>query len=284
MIIDFHTHVFPDAIAPGAVEKLQAASHTRAFSDATAAGLKAAMETAGIDAALVLPVATSPRQVPHINDAAIRMNRQGPETGLYSLGAMHPDFPDWEAELHRLRDAGIRGVKLHPPYQGVDIDDRRFVAILKKAGELGLLALLHAGLDVGLPGAAQATPEKILRARDQAPDACIVLAHMGGWRCWDDVERLLPGTGVYLDTSFSLGPMTPSGDGYYQSPQELARMEDAQFLRLVRLFGPGHILFGSDSPWSDPADALRRLRALPLDAPARQAILGGNAGRLLGIA
>ena len=74
MIIDFHTHTFPDAIARTAVDKLQAASHTRPFSDGTAEGLRASMLRAGIAWSLVLPVATSPRQVPHINDAAIRLN------------------------------------------------------------------------------------------------------------------------------------------------------------------------------------------------------------------
>ena len=283
MIIDFHTHTFPDVIAAAAVEKLQAASHTRPFTDATAGSLRSSMLVAGIDASLVLPVATSAKQVPHINDAAIRTNGLAAETGIYSLGGMHPDFPDWEAELERLHMAGIRGVKLHPPYQRVDFDDERYIRILKKAARLGLLVLIHAGLDVGLPGAEQATPEKILRAREQAPDVCLVLAHMGGWRCWEQVERLLPGTGVYLDTSFALGRMTPNGDGYYQKAEDLQMLREEQFLRLIQRFGADHVLFGTDSPWSDQAAYLQQITALPLSEEDRKAILGGNAARLLGI-
>ena len=82
MIIDFHTHTFPDAIAAAAVDKLQAASHTKPFSDGTVSGLRASMATAGIDASVVLPVATSPRQVSHINDNAIRVNALSNETGV----------------------------------------------------------------------------------------------------------------------------------------------------------------------------------------------------------
>ena len=67
--------------------------------------------------------------------------------------------------MERLCAAGVRGVKVHPPYQGVDFDDTRFVRILKKASELGMLVATHAGLDVGLPAAEQSTPEKLLRAR-----------------------------------------------------------------------------------------------------------------------
>ena len=281
MIIDFHTHTFPDAIAPAAVNKLQAASHTKPFTDGTVNGLRASMAAAGMDVSVVLPVATSPKQVPHINDSAIRVNAQAKETGVFSLGGMHPDFPDWEREMERLCAAGVRGVKVHPPYQGVDFDDSRFIRILKKASGLGMLVVTHAGLDVGLPGAEQSTPEKLLRAREKAPDTILILAHMGGWRCWDDVERLLPGAGVYLDTSFALGQMTPNGDGYYKKEKDLAMLEDEQFLRLVSLFGADHILFGTDSPWGDQTAALQKIRALPLSAAYTRAILGGNAEKLL---
>ena len=281
MIIDIHTHTFPDAIAAAAVDKLQAASHTKPFSDGTVSGLRASMATAGIDASVVLPVATSPRQVSHINDNAIRVNALSNETGVYSLGGMHPDFPDWEREMERLCAAGVRGVKVHPPYQGVDFDDTRFVRILKKASELGMLVATHAGLDVGLPGAEHSTPEKLLRAWEKAPDATLILAHMGGWRCWDEVERLLPGTGVYLDTSFALGQMTPNGDGYYKTEKDLAMLEEEQFLRLVSLFGADHILFGTDSPWSEQTASVQKIRALPLPDADMRAILGGNAEKLL---
>jgi len=281
MIIDFHTHTFPDAIAAAAVEKLQAASHTKSFSDGTVNGLRASMAGAGIYASVVLPVATSARQVPHINDSAIRLNGLANETGVYSLGGMHPDYPDWEREMERLSAAGLRGVKVHPPYQSVDLDDARFVRILKKASALGMLVVTHAGLDVGLPGAEQSTPEKLLRAREKAPDLTLILAHMGGWRCWNEVEQFLPGTGVYLDTSFALGQMTPNGDGYYKTNQDLDMLHEEQFLRLASLFGADHILFGTDSPWGDQAESLQKIRALPLTEADKSAILGGNAEKLL---
>ena len=283
MIIDFHTHTFPDVIAQGAVEKLKQNSHTRPFSDGTAANLRASMLRAEIDASLVLPVATNARQVVHINDACIRMNGQADETGLYSLGCMHPDFENWHGELGRIAQAGLRGVKVHPPYQGMDFDDPKYLRILERAGELDLLVVTHAGLDVGLPGAEQSTPDKLLRAIRNVGPLRLVLAHMGGWRCWDRVEQLLPGSGVYLDTSFSLGPMTPLGDGYYQNEQDLQRLDEAALLRLIRLFGTDHILFGTDSPWEDQASEVQKIQALPLTGVEKQAILGGNAARLLGL-
>lgn len=283
MILDFHTHTFPDAIAQSAVDKLKHNSHTWPFSDGTADGLRRSMARAGIDASLVLPVATSPRQVPHVNDASIRMNERAEETGVYSLGCMHPDFEGWHDELGRLSRAGIRGIKLHPPYQGVDFDDPRSLRILNRAGELGLFVIIHAGLDVGMPGAEQATPEKLLRALHAVGPVTLVLAHMGGWRCWKQVEELLPDTGVYLDTSFSLGPMTPIGDGHYSSEAELLRLDETDFLRMIRLFGADRILFGTDSPWEDQETELKKIQMLPLTEEEKRAILGDNAARMLGI-
>mgnify|MGYP004452568245 CR=1 FL=1 len=49
MIIDFHTHIFPDAIAQRTIEKLEAAANIKAHSDGTLTGLKTSMQKAGVD-------------------------------------------------------------------------------------------------------------------------------------------------------------------------------------------------------------------------------------------
>ena len=283
MIIDIHTHTFPDKIAAATLDKLKHLSHTIPFTDGTAAGLAASMARAGVDRSVVMPVATSPRQVPHVNDASARMNELGAQTGVLSFGCMHPDFDGWKEELARVRDLGLKGIKLHPQYQDTDFDDPRYLRILDRCGELGLVVLTHAGLDIGMPGKDNCAPEMVARALEQVGPVKLVLAHMGGWRQWDRVEALLPGTGVYLDTSFSLGEITPLDDGHYR-PGDLPLLDEAAFLRMVRRFGSDRILFGTDSPWDDQETALARLRALPLEPAELEAILGGNAKRLLGIA
>lgn len=283
MIVDFHTHTFPEKIAASTLLKLQNMSHTRPFTDGTEAGLAASMAQAGIDYSLVLPVATAPRQVCHINDASARLNEEGRARGILSLGCMHPDFDGWKEELSRVASLGLRGIKLHPVYQDVDFDDIRYLRILDRCGELGLMVLTHAGLDVGFPGKVNCSPEMVLRAVEQVGPVTLVLAHMGGWRNWDEVERLLPQTSVMLDTSFSLGSMTPLGDGYY-GPADLRLLDSDTFLRMVRTFGAQRILFGTDSPWGGQRESLEQLRALPLTPQEQEAILGGNARRLLGLA
>ena len=284
MIVDIHTHAFPDKIAARTVDKLQAASHTHPFTDGTIGALRVSMAEAGIDYSVVLPVATNVHQVPHVNDSSIAMNERSMETGVLSFGCMHPDFDGWKAELARLKEAGVKGIKLHPVYQEVDFDDPRFLRILDRCAELGLIVLIHAGRDVGFPDAPDyASPQRIANAVRQTDGATLICAHMGGWRQWDDVERLLPETGVCIDTSFALGSMVSNGDRYYKTQAELQLLDEARFVRIVRAFGAEKVLFGTDSPWGGQADGLRQFASLPFTDAEQQAILGENAKKILSL-
>ncbi|MBQ9251032.1 MAG: amidohydrolase family protein [Clostridia bacterium] len=281
MIIDVHTHIFPERIAKAAVSKLQAGSHTACFSDGTAAGLSARERAAGVEMAWVQPVATNPAKLSHMNDFVLQINENTGETGLLSFGAMHPASPDWEAELERLKAAKVPGIKLHPPYQGVDIDAPRSLAVLKKCRELGLMVLIHSGEDVGVPNATQADPRKIRRALDAVGGITLIAAHMGGWNQWQEAKRLLPETGVYLDTAFALGRMTPAPDDYPWREEDLRLLGEEAFCDMVAAFGADRVLFGTDSPWGDPEAEVKQIRGLPLREEEIQKILSRNAAKLL---
>jgi len=282
MVIDIHTHTFPDKIAVGAVAHLQRASHTVAFSDGTNSGLSASMARAGIDVSLVLPVATNPHQVSRVNDTAALVNKLGRSTGIYSFGGIHPDCPDWEQELERVSRLGLKGIKLHPAYHALPFDHPKYLRILERCGQLDLIVLTHAGIDIGLPTPVYCTPLQIRNALSQVGPVKLILAHMGGWRQWDEAEQLLTDTPVWLDSAFCLGSISPLGDGHF-SPEELSMMADEQFLRMVRSFGAHRILFGTDSPWGDQKAQLDHLRSLPLTPQELELILGKNALTLLSL-
>ncbi len=282
MIIDFHTHTFPDKMASAVIGKLQAASHTRAFTDGTVSGLKASMARAGIDVSIVMPVATNPRQVEHVNDASVALNREGALTGVYSFGCMHPDHPDPERELERIAAQGVRGIKLHPVYQGVDFDDERYIRILKRCRELKLIVLIHAGFDIGFPGVEHASPAMIRRAAEQVGGLKLVLAHMGSWRCWQNAADTLKGLGLYIDTSFSIGKLTSNGDGCLKSGEE-ELMTPAEAAGVLRRYGADRALFGSDSPWGSQAETVRAVKALGLTEAEERMVFSENAKRLLEI-
>ena len=261
LVIDMHAHVFPDALAPTALAALQGQSGLEPVYDGTTAGLRAAMARAGVARSVIQPVASKPAQVRSINDWLVGLD----DPGLITFGALHPDLADPAAELARLQAGGVRGVKLHPEFQSFRPDDERLDPLYAEAAQRGLIVFFHAGEDLAIP-TVHSDPACFARLLDRHPDLVVVLAHMGGWRQWDDVERLLAGRDVYLDTAFS---MTYLG----------AR----RFCRLVEAVGADHVLFGSDGPWGDAAAEIARLQEMPLPVDDRAAILGGNAARLLGL-
>ncbi|MBQ2954615.1 MAG: amidohydrolase family protein [Clostridia bacterium] len=278
-MIDFHAHTFPERIAAMAVAKLEQKAHATSFSDGTQAGLLQKMALAGVDHAVVLPVATNPAKCAHMNDLSLAQ-AEG-EARLTYFAAIHPDAPDWHEELARAKALSFKGVKIHPVYQDVAIDDPRFLRILNRCGELGLIVVMHGGLDIGFPGVERCSPKRLRSALRQVGPVTLVAAHMGGWRNWQEVPDMLLDTGVYLDTAYSLGAISPLDDHY--APEELPMLEDARFVELVHAFGSGRVLFGTDSPWDDMAACVARIQALPLTETEKADIFDNNARRLLGM-
>lgn len=268
-MIDFHTHIFPDAVAPRALESLMAGAlrvegaALAPCTDGTLAGLVSSMAQNHVDVSVVLPIATKPSQTPSINRFA-----QGVQSAsVHSFYSLHPMQEDRESVLEEIARAGGRGIKLHPEFQYADVDSPEMLAILKKAAELGLLVVLHAGQDIGMPPPVHCTPRKLARAMDAAPGCRIVAAHMGGWRMWTEVEACLVGREeLWLDTAFVADYLPPE-----------------QYLRIIRSHGAERILFGSDSPWESPAHTLEGLERLGLSREELQRITHDNAAALLGL-
>lgn len=275
MIIDIHTHTFPDKIANIAVKKLSSSGHIPYFSNGTVVGLKASMQKAGIDYSVVLPVATNPLKLDSMNTVSIEQN--GKDNLIY-FGAMHPDAPDWKEQLERLAKNKIKGIKIHPVYQNVDIDDIRYLKILNRAAELDLIVLMHAGDDIGFPGAVRCSPKMIANALRQVGDIKIILAHMGGWKNWEEVAENLVNTSAMLDTAFALGTIIPLDNTF--DDDFLNLLNESDFIKLVNTFGSDRVLFGTDSPWTDQKQSLDLIKNLSLTEEEKNKILGENALKL----
>ena len=143
MLIDFHTHAFPDKLAPRAIASLAHASGGLSpQTDGTVSALKAKMARDGVDISVVQSIATNPRQMTKVNDFAIEINV---DPAIVAFGSVHPDAPDALEELERLKAAGLKGVKFHPEYQHFYANDEKMKPIYRKISELGLIALFHAG-------------------------------------------------------------------------------------------------------------------------------------------
>lgn len=266
MLIDFHMHVFPDALAPKAVGSLMATCEKENYpiinyTDGTLSDTLQKMDEWGTDIGVFLNIATKPSQQKNINDFCKKIASDR----VVPFGSVHPDAEDWEEELNRIAAMGLKGIKLHPDYQNFSMDEPRVLPLFKKIRDLGLIVVVHAGYDPVSPKFVHCTPagcQKVLKA---CPGIKMVLAHMGGMDMWDEVEAKIVGEDVYFDTSFVSDVI-----------------DKKQYCRMIKNHGVERILFGSDSPWSSSAKEKCGIEALPLTEEEKQAIYSGNALRLLG--
>ena len=259
-LIDVHAHAFPDALAVRAMAHLEAEGDIRGCHDGTVAGLLCRMDEAGVERSVICSIATKPSQFEPILQWSLAVAG----SRLVPLASVHPDDPDVVAHLGSIRDAGLRGIKLHPYYQDFALDEERLAPIWSTCAELGLLVVPHCGQDIAFAADDRAAPERLRRVLDTWPELQLVATHLGGWRLWDEAEQYLIGRPVYLETSMT------------------HRWGDAeQLARLVRAHPPEYLLFGSDSPWGTPADDVAWLRSLGLGDERETLLLGGNAARLL---
>ena len=268
MRICFHTHCFPDALAPRAIGALADTAKPCGYAphtDGTAAGALAYLREAGIDAALVCNIATNTHQEKKVNDFAISLAKS--DLPLFSTGSVHPDSEQIESELDRLTAAGIRGIKIHPDYVKMDITDPRFDRIFSLAEERGMFVITHTGFDPIAPDRIHATAEGILSVVQKHPDLHLIAAHMGGPRQSAEVLEKLVGTSVWFDTSLCA----------------IREDERDNLLQILREHSDERILFGTDTPWSFPKLEVAFVENAGLSEHAKENIFHRNAERLLGI-
>lgn len=282
MIIDFHTHVFPDSISEKALHKLATAACCAPHTAGTLDSLRYSMEKNGVDYSVTLPAVTNPMKVTKINDQVIEDLEKNFNQGIIGFGGMHPAFTDYKAECKRLREHGVKGIKLHPAYQEMDINSMEMKRVIEAASNEGLVVLTHAGIDIGLYDKNYCSVEQILDVVDTVHPEKFVLAHMGNWAQWDQVESDLAGADVYLDTAFTIGEISPY-EGAQAGPYR-ATLSDHDFVRICRKHGFDRILFATDSPWQDQGYYIDLIKEMNLGEERNNSIFYKNAAELLGLA
>lgn len=264
MVIDFHTHIFPEKIAAKAISSLGFRSgNMTPVCDATIDTMKATMQSQNVDKSVVLNIATNPSQQRNVNDFAISLLT---DERLIPFGSVHPDNADALDELDRLKSAGIKGIKLHPDYQNFFVDDKKMLPIYEKIASLGLITVFHSGVDIGYANTVHCTPERLARVLDCFGNAPVIAAHFGGYMMTSEVLECLCGTPVYIDTAFSFAKLPPD---YARS--------------IISAHGTDKILFGTDMPWSSPVNEIAYLNSLGLNDDDLNKILYKNAKTLLNI-
>ena len=261
MLIDFHTHAFPETIASKAMDKLSFVSGGLVpQSRGTISSLKSEMAKDGVDISIVLSIATNPKQQTNVNNFAKEINDR---ESIFAFGSVHPDSVDVLDELERIKDMGLKGVKFHPEYQKFYVDDAKMKPIYKKISTLGLITVFHSGYDYGYGMPYHCMPDNLLGALNWL-DTPVVAAHWGGLNCGAEVLKKLCGKEIWFDLSFGYGAM----------PKAIAQ-------EIVDKHTPDRLLFASDMPWHRPKWEMQLIETLDISQSDKDKIYYKNALNLL---
>jgi len=256
-IIDIHDHIFPDKIAQKATDAIGSYYGIKMRHTGTVETLLEAGRRIGTTNYVVHSSATTVEQVQAINDYICGVQTEHPE--LVGFATLHPGLKDIGREVDRIIAMGLHGIKLHPEFQNLTLDEDNMMP-LYEAVEGRLPVLIH----VGDRNRDSSSPKRLARILDRFPELVVIAAHLGGYSMWDLSSEYLIGRNLYIDTSSSLPFMEPS-----------------RAVGIMGSHGMNKVLFGTDYPMWDHAEEMERFMQLELTEDERKAVLHDNAYRLL---
>ena len=230
--------------------------------DGTRGALLESMKKAGIDYSLALPLANTPENVRGVNRWA-QINNKAP---IFLLGSVHPRTSKPAEMIKQIAGMGLKGIKMHPEYQDFCFEEESLYPIWEACIKHDLFVLTHTGGDIAFSAPFKSDPKRLKEFHKRFPSLKMVLAHLGSWGMWDQIEEHIVGLPVFLDLAFTLG-----------------HIPDNQLIRIIRNHGVDRVLFGTDSPWCDQKQAVDHFKMLNLSKKEKDLILGGNAAKLLDI-
>ena len=260
-IIDCHCHIYPEKIADKAVQGISDFYQIDMCCDGKLKTLLTENKKYGITHSLIFSVATKPSQVKSINEFIAQNVNIAPDK-FTGLGTLHPDSDDIKSDVDHLLELGLKGVKIHPEFQGVKINDERCYKIYELCrGKLPVL--FHTGDN----RYEMSNPDNLLPILKQFPDLTVIGAHFGGYSVWDDAMKNFSGfDNLYVDCSSAMPFMS------IKKSREL-----------VDFYGADHVLFGTDFPMWNIGEELNRFNELGLSNDQKELILYKNACKLFKI-
>ena len=258
-VVDCHCHIYPDKIAARASESVGEFYLVPMFErQATASRLLEICETSPITHHVVCSVAVKPATVEAINTFIADQCAEHPE--FIGFATMHQDYEDPEREIERIINLGLKGVKLHPDTQKVNMDDPRLMRLYElMEGRLPLM--VHCG-DYRYPFS---QPERLRNVLRTFPNLRVNAAHFGGWSVYDYAVEILENESCFFDMSSSQAWLGPR-----------------RTLELIKHYGTDRIMFGSDFPMWDPIDEFNKFTALGFTDDELENMLHHNCERFIG--
>lgn len=258
-IIDFHTHIYPDAIAHKAAQSIRDFYNIgNSNLDGTVDLLLQCCSEAGIDRCVVLPVALRPDRVTGINNFIVEETKRYPQ--FTGFGTVHASMENLTDEAQRIMGLGLHGIKMHPDSQGFPIDDPLLYPLYETIqGKLPVM--LHMGdcrYDFSHPA-------RLRNVLNQFPELEVIAAHFGGYSMYETAFEYLYDTKCFFDISSSIMFMEKGVAEHY-----------------IGRYGAERMLFGSDFPLWDPRDEVRTFLDLDLTHKQKEQIAYKNALYVLG--
>jgi len=258
-IFDLHVHLWHDEALLQAYEE----NLKKTGREVAAAGV---MWFGGPNQAL----AKQPEAIEAGNDGIIALAARHPT--LVPIATVHPyDGEAAIAELERVAQKGVKVLKIHAHTQRFDAADPRVLALVQRAGELGVVVLMDNASIV--PGDC----EKLFNLALNAPRTRFVFAHLGGmnFRFWNILRAARTAEGLFAENIF------------FDVSAIVALVADSpfkdEFVWTMRSVGIDRLLFGSDYPQYSVDQNLQALDQLGLEDEEKTKILYENARGLLGL-
>lgn len=258
-IIDSHCHIYPEKIAEKAVAAIGDFYGIDMELKGTVDDLQENLKKSGVSKAVVHSTATKPEQVPSINNFIVDVisNNQN----LIGFGTMHPDYELIEEEYIKIISSGLKGIKLHPDFQKINIDDKSMYPIYEIIGD-SIPILFHIGDETK----DYSNPLRLKKILDDFPKLKVIAAHLGGYRKWEESMEILRCDNVWVDTcsSFSF-------------------LSDDMILKLINHYGTDKVLFATDYPMWNFKGEYERITSLGLENSVLERIFSKNIKELIKI-
>ena len=260
-VADVHVHIYPDKVAQKASDSVGEFYHiTMEENEGSVGRLTSRIEQTDICRCVVHSVAVRPGTVESINNFIAQTCVEHPE--LVGFMTLHQDTEDVEREIDRACSLGLKGIKLHPDTQQVNLDDERLMRVYEIAERRGLPLILHCG-DYRYD---YSHPRRLKRVLNEFPQLIVDAAHFGGWSIQDLALEFLEDERCFLDMSSSM-----------------KFLGTRRTRELVEAYGYDRILFGSDFPMWTPGHELEIFRSLGFPTAALERMCWHNAERFLGM-
>lgn len=264
----------PVSMPPEYIDQYDAVLGLEARRDLSVDALIAEMDAAGVTHAVVHAEYEYGDPADELNEAAAALVARSPERfSGYGTVSLAP-FRAMRAvrQVARSAELGLRGINIQPSFFAMPIDHAQLYPVYAKACELGLAVGVHTGVNYTshLP-IKHDHPLQLDQVACDFPDLTLIACHAG----WPWAAEMVAVARKHPNVYLEFGGLAPKYVGAAGTGWEVV-------FRFMNSLLAGQVLFGTDWPVFPMARALAEWREVGLKPAVLEALLAGNASRLLG--